>query len=347
MTASRPLVGWPRIGADGIVGRMTDADQDRARRSLRIFENPYAYAPEGDADEQGLADRREARVDTRAGVETPARAASVVEAERFSQPSGNPYANVREEGASPAEARPGRPGNPANLLDTATLFGGKTRGDRFRTREIDGIVRRLHIGLWDRRGRRGSPFEILDPSEALMACGVTVRHVSSLGEMDADGERSEVAGVIDRDRLEVAISSRFVGELQRFTLAHELGHFVLHAGTGLHRDRALDGSGASRPSSPQEREADYFAAAFLMPERLVRQEFERRFGTRRFELNEDTAFGLGNGSSAGSRRRDDLHLRLARASHFHGRPFLSLAQQFQVSDGAMAIRLEELGLVAR
>lgn len=329
---------------------MTDADRDRARYSLRVLENPYAFAPESDLDEPELAERRKTSGDTRAGAGTPAQAASVgVDADRFSQPSGNPYANVREDEESNAarSSRTRTPNDSASMLDTATLLGRKRRGDRFERREIDRIVRELHRGLWDRRGRRGSPFEILDPSAALTTCGITVRHVSSLGEMDADGERAEVAGVFDRDRLEVAVSSRFVGENQRFTLAHELGHFVLHAGTGLHRDRALDGSGVSRPSSPQERESDYFAAAFLMPEKLVRQEFERRFGTQRFELNEATAFGLGDGGSSGSRRREDLHLRLARATHFHGRPFVSLAQQFQVSDGAMALRLGELELVAR
>lgn len=329
---------------------MSDTDRDRVRHSLRILENPYAFAPDGDLDEPTLAERREALGNDRGRVEAeaPPRAVTAVDADRLPQPSGNPYANVPEdEEWSAAPVRRTRvPTDSVRLLDTAALLGGRKRGDRFRTHDIDRIVRELHRGLWNRRGRHGSPFEILDPSEALAACGVAVRQVSSLGEMDAEGERSEVAGVIDRDRLEVAVSSRFAGDVQRFTLAHELGHFVLHADTGLHRDRAIDSSGRRRRSNPQEREADHFAAAFLMPEKLVRQEFESRFGTQRFELNEDSAFGLGDGSTSGSRRREGLYLRLARATHFHGKPFVSLAQRFQVSDGAMAIRLEELGLLA-
>jgi len=54
---------------------------------------------------------------------------------------------------------------------------------------------------------------------------------------------------------------------RRFTIAHEIGHFVLHA------DRVAPerGGKVNQAGRAQEREADAFAAELLMPEHLVRQ----------------------------------------------------------------------------
>jgi hypothetical protein len=54
---------------------------------------------------------------------------------------------------------------------------------------------------------------------------------------------------------------------RRFTIAHELGHFVLHP----HRLAPQRGGGVNTAWQAQEREADQFAAELLMPEALVRQ----------------------------------------------------------------------------
>ncbi len=54
---------------------------------------------------------------------------------------------------------------------------------------------------------------------------------------------------------------------RRFTIAHEIGHFVLHA----ERVGPERGGGVNAAWQAQEREADQFAAELLMPEPLVRQ----------------------------------------------------------------------------
>ena len=54
---------------------------------------------------------------------------------------------------------------------------------------------------------------------------------------------------------------------RRFTIAHEIGHFVLHP----ERLRPERGGGVNAAWQAQEREADQFAAELLMPEDLVRQ----------------------------------------------------------------------------
>jgi hypothetical protein len=54
---------------------------------------------------------------------------------------------------------------------------------------------------------------------------------------------------------------------RRFTIAHEIGHFVLHPA----RLRPERGGVVTEAMRFEEREADAFAAALLMPEPLVRQ----------------------------------------------------------------------------
>jgi len=104
---------------------------------------------------------------------------------------------------------------------------------------------------------------------------------------------------------------------QRFTIAHELGHYILrhHVGTGENVlvDRGVMGERgalASQGIDPKEIQANQFAACLLMPSRLVRQEVER-FGT--------TPLSDANVSE--------------------------LAKTFKVSEQAMTIRLTKLGLL--
>jgi predicted transcriptional regulator len=54
---------------------------------------------------------------------------------------------------------------------------------------------------------------------------------------------------------------------RRFTVAHGIGHFVLHP----RRLTPERGGGVNAAWQAQEREADQFAAELLMPERLVRE----------------------------------------------------------------------------
>jgi hypothetical protein len=53
----------------------------------------------------------------------------------------------------------------------------------------------------------------------------------------------------------------------RFTIAHEIGHFVLHP----ERATSERGGATNRATARLEHEADQFAAELLMPEHLVRQ----------------------------------------------------------------------------
>ena len=138
--------------------------------------------------------------------------------------------------------------------------------------------------------------------------------------------------------------------MQRYTLAHELGHVILHPHLDrLHRD--LPHEKSLLDQNPVEREANRFAAYFLMPELLVREEFEKLFGLAPFSLNEETAYALCACGLDEVQKKlrlkgpRSLSLYLAKATNYNFKNFIPLKDRFGVSAMAMAIRLEDLELV--
>ena len=105
---------------------------------------------------------------------------------------------------------------------------------------------------------------------------------------------------------------------RRFTISHELGHHVLRhqfeEGGHVHVDRgnyiSLRGRRASEGVDPKEIEANWFAAALLMPSRMIEAEVTR----------------------LGAQALHDHHVE-------------ELADKFKVSQQAMTIRLTNLGLL--
>ena len=166
--------------------------------------------------------------------------------------------------------------------------------------------------------------------------------------MNDAGRRVRVAGLIDHDHKVVRISPVPTYQEQRFTTGHELGHGVLHPGiSGLHRDKVI--AGPTLRKDTRESDADKFASSYLMPARLLLQRFAQCFGCDHLRMDEDTAFGLRIPNSDQARRRyrspRDVSYVVATATWFQNRSFETLANQFRVSPTAMAIRLEEVGLI--
>src|SRR5690606_17622359 len=132
---------------------------------------------------------------------------------------------------------------------------------------------------------------------------------------------------------------------KNFTAAHELGHAILHKQPVMHRDIPIDGSIMSKNRSQAERQADKFAAYFLMPAKLVKDVFEELFQTQQFQIDETSAFKLINGNVSGLRKEcrnlRGLSKKLASSESYGQNFFNSMATIFNVSVGAMAIRLEE------
>lgn len=126
----------------------------------------------------------------------------------------------------------------------------------------------------------------------------------------------DCSGILVRNgnRAVIGVNSQHSVNRRRFSIAHEIGHFDLHSGETyidrgyrVHFRDLESGSGTKR----EEMEANAFAAALLMPAKLVRDAFEKQ----PFELAED----------------DDLGI---------------LARKFRVSTQAMTYRLMKLRIIS-
>ncbi len=127
----------------------------------------------------------------------------------------------------------------------------------------------------------------------------------------------DVSGLLVRQegRVIIGVNESHAPARQRFTIAHELGHFVLHEGRPLVVDRArinLRDSRSSLATDLEEIEANSFAAELLMPRTQVLRTFR----------------GLADAGAIS-----------------HERVIRDLAHGFGVSDQAMEYRLVHLGLL--
>ena len=138
------------------------------------------------------------------------------------------------------------------------------------------------------------------------------------------------------------VSAQFPETTRRFTGAHELGHVLLHTGEVMHRDRPIVGAtGAAVGRDTHEREADYFGGCYLMPQKLVYEAFELRFGSRRpFDADDAAAYYLrpNDQESVLNANGCELAAILTTATRYGGKHFGKLHDEFMVSVPAMAIR---------
>jgi hypothetical protein len=220
---------------------------------------------------------------------------------------------------------------------------------------IEAKARELQIAIYERRTELfkgclpSRPVDLLEPGVALGMLGYSLVSVAAIGEYEINGIRGEVAGLIDHGRSEVLISDNLLAPIKRFTVAHELGHAALaHFDQQIqHRDLPFERSGVVRDR--KEIEANRYASAFLMPKKVVEEQFRERFIFSPFHLTAETAFAL-CGANVDKVLEKVRSLRqmsqyLAGASRFNGKFFPPLNEYFKVTVATMAIRLEELDLV--
>lgn len=136
-------------------------------------------------------------------------------------------------------------------------------------------------------------------------------------EVSYEDLEDEISGVLvrkDGDAV-IGVNTKHHPNRQRFTVAHELGHWALHSEqSGYFIDEFTvhyRGDGSSGGYDPRESEANAFAAALLMPEDLLRNEL----AGRRIDASDD----------------DQLS---------------DLAREYGVSLQALTIRLTNLNLLA-
>lgn len=132
-------------------------------------------------------------------------------------------------------------------------------------------------------------------------------------------EDADVSGILYRDQGHqvIGVNSAHPAQRQRFTIAHELGHWALHPGHELILDVPvrvnLRDKTSGMASDIEEIEANSFAAALLMPEHLIRHQLSHL--------------------PASQRREPDITA-------------AALARVFKVSTAALNFRLINLGLIS-
>lgn len=318
---------------------MTKSLSERISKSRRLLENQYAYLD--DLGGYSALPHCDELKEASASSEEVARSRWLLQ---------NPYAHLDESGSFRALSI-----HSHKQLGTFIVAPQKaTKECRHSQIEIEQCARNLHKRIWQNKNKiwanaiPPNPIDMLDPVIALKFIGYNCDLDETLGQFYSNGKLIEVAGTIDKSSAKVRISRQFKNNIRSFTAAHELGHALLHQTSGLHRDRPLDGTAISR--DPFEFEADKFATFFLMPRKLIKSTFKKFFLTDRFFLNEQTAFALGLGDFVALKEKfktpRQLSKMLASAEQYNGLHFISLANQFRVSTEAMAIRLEELELLA-
>lgn len=223
---------------------------------------------------------------------------------------------------------------------------------RERTQEI----RQRAADLLKQIGQAGGRADLVAICKFL---GLKVEYVEELGGVHLHNPWAargiEVSGRLERLKRTIVISLAFPLEYQRYTLAHEIAHWIFHPGLVHHREEAnLDGRTSEHQSKPEEREAQIFAAALLMPDENVTREFNARFGgpIDSTVAADDLAYFLSVGSRTKIQASALRHMPtakkaelFARCTSFEGRYFVSIAENFEVSIEAMAYSLEKLGLV--
>jgi Zn-dependent peptidase ImmA (M78 family) len=91
---------------------------------------------------------------------------------------------------------------------------------------------------------------------------------------------AEVSGILyrDGDRKVVVVNNKHSNVRQRFTIAHELGHLILHKGEPVHVDEGfrvnLRDPRSATAEEVEEIEANAFAANLLMPSTWLKRDID-------------------------------------------------------------------------
>lgn len=98
----------------------------------------------------------------------------------------------------------------------------------------------------------------IDVEAVALELGLKVNYVLRSGRFE---------GRLLRERMVIEVNKRHHRHKQRFTISHEIGHFILKHSPVF---GAFDDRGIDDPSKVNERQANAFASGLLMPEAAVR-----------------------------------------------------------------------------
>jgi hypothetical protein len=221
-------------------------------------------------------------------------------------------------------------------------------------RVVNGTIERLKRQLETSLDRQVTDFDLL-PRDLYAIASLLGLKVNSEEELDGSTVAAETLGAFDRERKEILIAAGKRHTRQRFTFAHELGHYLLHNQMKSFRERfPANEDGSSVKKTEIEQEADFFAAQLVKPDHLVLRIFDNYFGGPIDGTlpNDDVAFFLSQVPhrkfSASEIVRLGKHERaklFARIGTYRGIHFKPMCEVFDVSVEAMANSLKDLELV--
>ena len=146
--------------------------------------------------------------------------------------------------------------------------------------------------------------------------------VESLGvEIHLEAVEDDLSGFLYRDHKRnltiIGVNADHHPNRKKFTIAHELGHFLLHDFDDVHVDRQfkvwLRNETSSQGTNDEEKEANLFAAEILMPARLIEADVQQ-IGI--FDLlDEEVIEGLAKRYGVSSQA---MTFRLAYLGYVHG-----------------------------
>lgn len=129
-------------------------------------------------------------------------------------------------------------------------------------------------------GRAGIIAPPVPVEELATHLGVEVRSIPFEGEL---------SGILtaDAQHVIIGVNRLHTGTRQRFTIAHEIGHYLLHQHDDVHIDRGFPSRRRDEISGqaidPEEIAANAFAAEILMPAAFLRKDL----GDRRIDYADD------------------------------------------------------------
>jgi len=95
-----------------------------------------------------------------------------------------------------------------------------------------------------------------------------------------DSLQGDLSGFLyrDKEKVVIGVNSHHAKARMNFTIAHELGHLLLHDQEPLHVDHdfrvRLRDDESSKGIDEAEREANFFAASLLMPKHFIEKDLE-------------------------------------------------------------------------
>jgi Zn-dependent peptidase ImmA (M78 family) len=128
--------------------------------------------------------------------------------------------------------------------------------------------------------------EALLKENGIQSPPVPVQKIAEMAKLqiqkqEVDG--SDISGFIFRqgEKAIIGVNSANAPVRQRFTIAHELGHYLIHTqgADKVHVDRLFDikfrDDLSSQGTDSDEREANFFAAELLMPRKFIKADLEK------------------------------------------------------------------------